>query len=114
MNFWQIVSRIILKRRIPILLVLAIITVFLGSKIKDIQFSRTEANLLPDDHEENIKYNNFLNIFGDEGNLIILAIQDNKVFTAENFKKWNDFSKKLDSFSDVDFTASIGDIQTSV
>ncbi|MCF6297627.1 MAG: efflux RND transporter permease subunit [Flavobacteriaceae bacterium] len=111
MNFWQIVSRIILKQRIPILLVLAIITIFLGSKIKDIQFSRTEANLLPEDHEENIKYNNFLNIFGDEGNLIILAIQDNKVFTTQNFKKWNDFSKKLDSFSDIDFIASIGNIQ---
>ena len=33
------------------------------------RFTYTEANLLPDDHEVNITYNNFLKIFGEEGNL---------------------------------------------
>ncbi len=112
MNFWLVVSRFILKRRIFILLVLAATTVFLASKIQNIQFSHTEPNLLPKDHEENIKYNKFLEIFGEEGNLIILAIQDSAVFTAENFNKWNNFSKELNSYPEVDFTASIGDIKT--
>jgi len=112
MNFWLVVSRFILKRRIFILLLLAVTTWFLASKIQNIQFSHTEPNLLPKDHEENIKYNKFLDIFGEEGNLIILAIQDSAVFTAENFNKWNKFSKKLNSYSEVDFTASIGDIKT--
>ncbi len=111
MNFWQIVSRFILKQRIFILLVLLAATLFLGSKIQNIKFSHTEANLLPKDHEENIKYDNFLNIFGEEGNLIILAVQDSAIFNADNFNSWNDFSKKLDSFPQVDFTVSIGDIK---
>ena len=112
MNFWLIVSRFILKRRIFILLLLAATTWFLASKIQNIQFSHTEPNLLPKDHEENIKYNKFLEIFGEEGNLIILAIQDSAVFTSENFNKWNNFSKKLNTYPEVDFTASIGDIKT--
>ncbi|MDB2612967.1 hypothetical protein N9Z00_04330 [Flavobacteriaceae bacterium] len=37
------------------------------------RFTYTEANLLPDDHEVNINYNNFLKTFGDEGNLIVLG-----------------------------------------
>jgi len=111
MNFWQYVSRFILKQRIIILLVIAAATVFLGSKIQYIKFSHTEANLLPEDHEENIRYNHFLDIFGDEGNLIILAIQDSTIFEVSNFNKWNDFSKKIDSSAQVDFTISIGDIQ---
>ena len=112
MNFWQIVSRFILKQRILILLVLLSATLFLGSKIKDIRFSHTEANLLPKNHIENIKYNQFLEIFGDEGNLIIFAIKDSAVFTAENFNKWNNFSEKIDSFAEVDFSLSIGNIKT--
>jgi len=111
MNFWQYVSRFILKQRIIILLVIASATLFLGSKIQYIKFSHTEANLLPEDHEENIIYNHFLDIFGDEGNLIILAIQDSAIFEVSNFNKWNDFSKKIDSSAQVDFTISIGDIQ---
>lgn len=111
MDFWLVVSRFILKQRIIILLVLALMTGFLATKIQNIKFSHTEANLLPQDHEENLKYDKFLEIFGEEGNLLLLAIQDPSVFTAKNFKKWNDLSKKLDSFPEVDFTTSIGSIQ---
>lgn len=111
MNFWQIVSRFILKQRIFILLVLAAVTFFLGSKIQDIKFSHSEANLLPSDHEENIKYDNFLSIFGEEGNMIILAVQDSSLFQVDNFNRWNAFSNKLDSFPEVDFSVSIGDIK---
>jgi len=111
MNFWLVVSRFILKRRIIILLVLGLATIFLATKIQNIKFSHTEANLLPKDHEENLKYDKFLEIFGEEGNLLLLAIKDKSVFTAENFKKWNELSKKLDSFPEVDFTTSIGSIQ---
>ncbi len=111
MNFWQFVSRFILKQRIIILIVIAAATVFLGSKIPNIKFSHTEANLLPKDHEENIRYNHFLDIFGDEGNLIILAVQDSALLEVNNFNKWNSFSKKINSSPEVDFAISIGDIQ---
>lgn len=111
MNFWQVVSRFILKQRIFILLVLAAATIFLGTKIQNIKFSHTEANLLPRDHEDNIKYDNFLEIFGEEGNLILLAVKDSAIFNVTNFNKWTDFSKKFDSFPQVDFTVSVGDIK---
>lgn len=93
------------------MLVLAAATLFLATKIQNLKFSHTEANLLPQDHEENLKYDKFLHIFGEEGNLIILAVQDTAFFTAKNFNKWDALAKKLDSFSEVDFTASIGSIQ---
>ncbi len=111
MNFWQIVARFILKQRIFILLVLAAITIFLSTKIENIKFSHTEANLLPQDHEENIKYDHFLEIFGEEGNLIILAVKDTALFNVKNFNKWNHLTKDLESYSEVDFTVSVGDIK---
>ncbi len=111
MKFWQVVSRFILKQRILILIVLALITAFLASKISDIKFSHSEANLLPKDHEENIKYDNFLDIFGEEGNLILLAVNDDALLQVDNFNSWNEFAKELDAYSEVDFTLSIGDIK---
>jgi len=111
MNFWQFVARFILKQRIFILLILAVITVFLSTKIENIRFSHTEANLLPQDHPENIKYDHFLEIFGEEGNLLIIAIKDSTLFTVENFNKWNHLTKDLEAFDQVDFTVSIGDIK---
>ena len=75
------------------------------------RFSYTEANLLPENHQINIDYNKFLELFGEEGNLIILATEDPSIFTPKKFNAWNNLSKKLDSFVEVDFTVAIGDIQ---
>jgi len=112
MNFWSVVSRIILKGRIVILLLLAAATYFLYTQTANIKFSHTEANLLPSDHPVNIEYNKFLDIFGEEGNIIILAVQDSTVFNVDKFNKWNALSKQLATFKDeVDFTVSIADIK---
>ncbi len=112
MNFWTRVSRIILKNRYLILILIAIATAFLVSQMKHMRFSYTEANLLPEDHEVNIQYNKFLEIFGEEGNLILLAIKDSTVFTPEKFNAWNSLAKSFDSLSEVEFTLSIADVKT--
>ena len=111
MNFWTRVSRIILMNRYLILILIAIATAFLVSQMKHMRFSYTEANLLPEDHEVNIQYNQFLDIFGEEGNLILLAIKDSTVFTPTKFNAWNSLAKSFDSLSEVEFTLSIADVK---
>lgn len=111
MNFWVQISRFILTKRILILTVIFLFTLFLGSKIKYLQFSHTEANLLPKDHVENIKYDRFLEIFGEEGNLILMAVHNESLFETEKFNRWIELSRQLDSFPEVDFTVSVGDIK---
>ncbi len=112
MNFWAVVSRIILKGRIPILIILGVITYFLYTQTEHIRFSYTEANLLPVNHPINQEYDKFLEIFGEEGNIIILAVQDSSIFTAEKFNKWNALSNHINAFEEVDFSVSVGDIKT--
>lgn len=111
MNFWAVVSRIILKGRIPILIILGVITYLLYTQTEHIKFSHTEANLLPTDHPVNQEYDKFLEIFGEEGNIIILAVQDSSVFTSEKFNKWNELSNHINAFEEVDFSVSVGDIK---
>jgi len=111
MGFWGFISRVILKNRIIILILIAAISYGLFTQIKNIKFSHTEANMLPSDHPASIIYDGFLKIFGEEGNLIILAVKDSTFFTPTKFNNWNALSKKLDSFKEVDFTFSLGDIK---
>jgi len=111
MNFWTHVSRVILKGRYVILLLIAAFTYFLASQMQYMRFSYTEANLLPANHKINVEYDRFLELFGEEGNLIILATNDSTIFTPEKFNAWNNLSKKLDSFSEIDFTIAVGDIK---
>ncbi|MEM7484058.1 MAG: MMPL family transporter [Bacteroidota bacterium] len=113
-GFWAKVSRIILRNRILILLGVAAFTVFLGMQWKNMQFSNTEANILPDDHPATIQYNAFKNIFGEEGNAIVLAIRDSSLFTPSKFNRWNKLSKQLEAFPEIDFVVSTDNLKVLV
>ncbi|MCM2301000.1 MAG: efflux RND transporter permease subunit [Flavobacteriaceae bacterium] len=114
MGFWNRIARFILTSRYLILAVIFIITVFLASQMQYMKFTHTEANLLPEDHEVNITYNKFLEVFGEEGNIVILAVQDPQLFTPEKFNHWSKLSDKLKTFDEVELTVALSDIKKLV
>ncbi len=114
MNFWTRVSRIIIKGRIVILLLIALATYFLAIQTKNLRFSYTEPNLLPKDHIVNVEYNQFFQLFGEEGNAMILGVNDSTIFTPEKFNNWNYLAKQIDSYPEIEFTIAIGDIKKLV
>ncbi|WP_435261561.1 efflux RND transporter permease subunit [Tenacibaculum sp. nBUS_03] len=111
MTFWTKIAGFILRNRYFVLLFIAVITGLLVTQMKYMRFSYTEANLLPSDHEANLQYNNFLEIFGEEGNLIILGIKDSTIFSPEKFNSWNKLTKSFEKISQVDFSVSISDVK---
>jgi predicted RND superfamily exporter protein len=111
MNFWTKFAGLVLRNRYLVLIIIAIITGLLSTQFKYMKFSYTEANLLPKDNEAIVDYNKFLDIFGEEGTLVILAVKDSSIFTPKKFNAWNDFVAQFDSIPEVDYTLSIKDIQ---
>lgn len=111
MTFWTKIAGFILRNRYLVLITIAVITGLLVTQIKYMRFSYTEANLLPTNHEVNIEYNKFLDIFGEEGNLIILGIKDSTIFTPQKFNNWNSLVKSFDSLPEIDFSVSIADVK---
>lgn len=110
-GFWAGVARIILRNRIAILILVTLTTLALSSQFQHMRFTYTEANLLPDDHEINLEYFSFLDKFGEEGNLIVIAVQDSTFFTPEKFNAWNKLATDLSDIENVDLVAGIGNIQ---
>ena len=94
-GFWNYIARVILRNRITIIVIIIGITIFLATQWQNMQFSYTEANLLPDDDEINLEYNAFLDKFGEEGNLIVLAVKDPTLFTPEKLTAWNKLTETL-------------------
>ena len=56
-------------------------------------------------------YNDFLDKFGEEGNLIVIAVNDSTLFTPEKFTAWNTLTKKLGNYSEVDHVISLGNLK---
>ena len=110
-GFWPTVARLILRNRILILLAVTAFTVFLAMQWKNMQFSNTEANILPDDHPATVQYNAFKSIFGEEGNAIVLAVRDSSLFTPSKFNRWNKLSKQLEAFPEIDYVVSTDNLK---
>ncbi|TCI94261.1 efflux RND transporter permease subunit [Tenacibaculum sp. M341] len=111
MTFWTKIAGFILRNRYLVLAIIVLITASLVTQTKHIRFSYSEANLLPSNHPVNIEYDKFLEIFGEEGNLIILGVKDSTIFSVDKFNAWNNIARDLDESEEVDFTVSIADIK---
>ena len=113
-GFWEAVARLILRNKIFILLAVITATVFFSMQWKHMRFTYTEANMLPDEHEVNLVYNDFLNVFGEEGNLIVLGVKDSSLFTVEQFNAWNKLAESFKTTKEVETVLSIKDLQKLV
>ncbi|MEN8765819.1 MAG: efflux RND transporter permease subunit [Wenyingzhuangia sp.] len=99
MKFWNTVARTILTHRVATISIIAIITGLLALQFKNVEFSYTEANLLPEDSPVNIEYDKFLEIFGEEGNIVVLAVKDSALLSDVNkFNHWIALADELSSF----------------
>ncbi len=110
-GFWNSIARVILRNRITILVIIIAITIFFATQWQYMKFSYTEANLLPDDDEINLAYNDFLDKFGEEGNLIVLAVKDTTLFTPEKFTAWNKLTETLKAYKEVDQIVGVGNLK---
>lgn len=113
-GFWETIARLILRNKIGILVFIVAATIFFGQQWEKMRFTYTEANLLPDDHEVNLEYNNFLRVFGEEGNLIVLGVKDSTLFTVEKLNAWNGLSSHFKTYPEVETVVAIKDLQKLV
>ena len=111
LGFWELIARIVLRNRILMLSIIVAITVLLAMQWKNIHFTQTEANMLPDDDIVNIEYNAFLNKFGEEGNLVIIGVKDKTFFTPKAYVAWEKLMNSLKVDKAVDLVISINNLK---
>ena len=107
---WEIFARIILRNRIVFLVFIFITTLLLSTQWKNLKFSYSEANLMPYDHPFNIAYDDFIDVFGEEGNLLIIAVKDSSLFEKNNFNAWIKLSESIKNNREVNNVIHVGNI----
>ena len=111
LGFWSLFARIVLRNRILMLSIIVTITVLLALQWKNIHFTQTEANMLPDDNIVNVEYKAFLNKFGEEGNLVVIGVKDKTFFTPKAYAAWARLMNTLKEDKAIDLVISINDLK---
>jgi len=107
---WKYIIRLILRQRILVLSVLLVATAFMGYKGTQIKMSYEMAQMLPDSDSTVIRYQNFKEIFGQDGSVLYLAIEDNNIKKLENFNHWYDLADNIKGVEGVEATVSLSKI----
>ena len=110
-GFWEYIAGIILRNRVTIGVGIVLLTIFLALQWKNVGMTYNEANLLPKNHKANKEYTQFLNTFGEEGNLVVIGIKDKTFFTPKAYKAWNELMTHLKSHKEVELVVSLNDLK---
>jgi uncharacterized protein len=104
---WRWVSHFILKNRITLLVVLSGITIVMAYYASKVEMSYDNTPMVPQKDQAYKDYQKFHQIFGEEGNLIAIGIQDDQFFNIEHFKKWRKLCSDLTKVEGVENLISV-------
>lgn len=104
---WDSVARLILRNRIFILVVLALITVFMGYNARFVKMSYQFDTLLPKNDSDRIFYENFISDFSEDGNVIVLGVEGEEFWEFRNFATWYDLGNELKEVAGIDSVFSL-------
>ncbi len=92
---WSRIVTILLRYRLAVLLAVGVVTCLMATKIPDLRLVYEFGGLLPKDHPTRLEFEDFVEHFGAEGNLMVLGVNDDKIYTADGLQSWHELSEDI-------------------
>ena len=99
---WQSLGRFILKYRLMLLLVLVALTGFMAWQASKVELSYDFSRAIPINNPKYKAYQEFRKKFGEDGNLLVIGIQTNKLFEEKIFNSYATLLRDLKKVTGVD------------
>ena len=99
---WTKIAGIILRNRIAFIAGVLLGTIFMGFQARKIQMSYESADLLPKTDSAYLDYTRFRETFGQEGNVMVFAIQDSGFYQLNKTNDWIQMGNDIKALQGVD------------
>jgi uncharacterized protein len=104
---WSFLSTFCIRNRFWLLVSLGIITVFFGFFATKVKMTYDFAKVIPQDDPDFVEYVKFKQIFGEDGNILVIGVQSDKIFELEFFNDWYQLSDDIEKINGVEKVVSI-------
>ena len=111
---WYSLGKKIIQYRVLALTILLAITIFMGWQTTKIQLSYDSNKAVPEDNKKFAEYQQFLQQFGADNNLVVIGIETDKLFTKDVFSRYIVLHQSLEKISAVKSVMSIPEAVTLV
>ncbi len=104
---WALISRFILRYKLFLLVAIGVATFFMAKKAGKVLYSYEFMSLLPEDDPISLEYQDFLNHFGQEGNVMVVGFQSDSLFQLDNFNAFHNVCNRLNDVVGVEEVMSL-------
>ncbi len=104
---WTRVAEIIIRFRVTFIVMIGIITVFMGWKASQVEMSYDFARTVPLKDPDMVVLTKFREQFGEDGNIIAIGLRDSSVYQLKNFDAFRTLSKEIRSLEGVNEVISL-------
>lgn len=104
---WQRLGKLVISYRLPLLIALFAATAVMGYFASRVKLSYEFARAIPTDNPKYQDYVAFRQKFGDDGNLLVIGVQSDKIFELNTFNAYKELQKKLKGVEDVEDVLSV-------
>jgi uncharacterized protein len=98
---WDNIARLIIKYRLLLILLIAVVTAMMGYYATKVQMSYDFARTVPLNDPDMIMLQNFRAQFGEDGNIIAIGFKDSAIYEQNNFEAYRDFARTVKQISGV-------------
>lgn len=104
---WNYFANKILRNRLAFIIVLGLLTVFMGYRASRIQLSYEFAKVLPVTDPAYGDYEDFKKMFGEDGSVMVIGLQDSRLFSAAVLNDWYTLSNQIKSIDGIQDVLSV-------
>lgn len=104
---WLIISRLILKFRLYLILLIFGITLFMVYQAQNVRMSYDFIAAVPSDDEDLIFFNKFKETFGDDGKIFAIGLAGDQLYQVDNFRKLKNFTQKISEIPGIEQVLSL-------
>jgi len=103
---WANAAKIILRNRFALIILLGIITAFMAYEATHVQLSYEFARVLPDKDPDYIDYLKFKDLFGEDGAVMVVGIQDSNFYQLKKYNDWYNLNNEIKNIKGIEEVVS--------
>lgn len=85
---WTKLAHNVIKFRLPLIIILGLITVYMAYRASHIQMDYDLAQMVPENDPDFIALTEFKHIFGEDGNILAIGLEDSSIYQIDNFRRF--------------------------
>jgi uncharacterized protein len=108
---WTSIAKLIIQFRLYLIIMIGLVTVFMGYYASKVQMSYDFAKTVPADDPEQILLANFKAQFGEDGNIIAIGLKDSSVYELSKFNEFIKLTQRLKAISGINNVHGLPQVQ---